>query len=508
MIAAFPFQSDQYYNQPSTTTNLMNIGNSNSGGTNLGDGLHQPLFRREIVSDQDIKDDGGGGLLVNDSSSEPSSPTIPLGGPIFPYPSIIPYRQVKRRRRLTEEETNVLISTFEDVQKPDADLRTRLAKQLKMSSRAVQVWFQNRRAKVKRDALESKNAAKMNRPKQLTLAPDYCQEKKITEFESMPSSSPVSSYASSPNDSNSKDDLSSQRMIRPINTQSIANISFALTSSNNKHSGENIQSSHYPQTVSNNNMNNENNRECDSAAGLLQQESYWNTSANFNTGNGNCLPSEQRLETSPLEVSSLSEQMLDSFYQGSSESYYWSNGQQEIFTSPAGLGVETPVGPNNTPIQNPASPSKFENLPSTISNDPPTHWFPSPNHHVILNNNQTAFEYHPFHNPILSAMPTNLSPSVWTTSFVTNVNQTENSEETGMQSLSIDLSCLQISAESNNLQNFSQENSLISPTTENPASESVTAKNNLTPQSPYPSGFDKENHAVDEEGETDGWDQW
>ncbi|RIB14028.1 homeobox domain-containing protein, partial [Gigaspora rosea] len=56
----------------------------------------------------------------------------------------------KRRRRLTEEETNVLISTFEKVQKPDAETRTRLATKLNMSSRAIQVWFQNRRAKVKR----------------------------------------------------------------------------------------------------------------------------------------------------------------------------------------------------------------------------------------------------------------------------------------------------------------------------------------------------------------------
>ncbi|RGB36438.1 homeobox domain-containing protein, partial [Rhizophagus diaphanus] len=55
-----------------------------------------------------------------------------------------------RRRRLTEEETNVLNSIFENLQKPDATTRAQLAQKLNMSSRAIQVWFQNRRAKVKR----------------------------------------------------------------------------------------------------------------------------------------------------------------------------------------------------------------------------------------------------------------------------------------------------------------------------------------------------------------------
>jgi hypothetical protein len=93
---------------------------------------------------------------------------------LYHYP--LPYRQVKRRRRLTEEETNILNNIFENVQKPDATTRAQLAQKLNMSSRAIQVWFQNRRAKVKRDALESKNAVKNNVPKKLTLAADYCPE--------------------------------------------------------------------------------------------------------------------------------------------------------------------------------------------------------------------------------------------------------------------------------------------------------------------------------------------
>ncbi|CAG8522278.1 6836_t:CDS:2 [Diversispora eburnea] len=117
------------------------------------------------------------------STSESPFPPSNFNGSnrIFHYRSIIPYRHVKRRRRLTEEETNILINTFEKVQKPDSELRSQLATQLNMSSRAIQVWFQNRRAKVKRDTLESKNASKMNKPKKLTLSTDYYREKKSVD---------------------------------------------------------------------------------------------------------------------------------------------------------------------------------------------------------------------------------------------------------------------------------------------------------------------------------------
>ncbi|CAH1764464.1 7633_t:CDS:2 [Entrophospora sp. SA101] len=55
-----------------------------------------------------------------------------------------------------------------------------------MSSRAIQVWFQNRRAKLKRDAMELKSAADSNRnskPKKLTLAVDYCKENHLNSVD-------------------------------------------------------------------------------------------------------------------------------------------------------------------------------------------------------------------------------------------------------------------------------------------------------------------------------------
>ncbi|CAM0136218.1 unnamed protein product [Umbelopsis sp. WA50703] len=64
-------------------------------------------------------------------------------------------RGVKRRRRLTQEETSLLNDIFERTSKPNALVRKMLAERLNMSPRTVQIWFQNRRAKVKKDGKTS-----------------------------------------------------------------------------------------------------------------------------------------------------------------------------------------------------------------------------------------------------------------------------------------------------------------------------------------------------------------
>ncbi|KAF8441623.1 hypothetical protein L210DRAFT_2083431 [Boletus edulis BED1] len=63
----------------------------------------------------------------------------------FPY---IP-NEVKHRKRTSRHQLKVLEDVFRKDTKPNAVLRKKLAAELDMSPRAVQVWFQNRRAKEK-----------------------------------------------------------------------------------------------------------------------------------------------------------------------------------------------------------------------------------------------------------------------------------------------------------------------------------------------------------------------
>jgi hypothetical protein len=55
----------------------------------------------------------------------------------------------RKRTRTTLNQLRVLEETFVDMPSPDSKLRKRLSEQLGMSERSIQIWFQNRRAKVK-----------------------------------------------------------------------------------------------------------------------------------------------------------------------------------------------------------------------------------------------------------------------------------------------------------------------------------------------------------------------
>lgn len=57
---------------------------------------------------------------------------------------------VKHRKRTTKTQLKVLEQTFETNIRPDANMRKKLGEQLGMTPRSVQVWFQNRRAKIKK----------------------------------------------------------------------------------------------------------------------------------------------------------------------------------------------------------------------------------------------------------------------------------------------------------------------------------------------------------------------
>jgi len=57
--------------------------------------------------------------------------------------------EIKHRRRTTKAQYKILERSFIENQKPSANIRRSLATKLDMTPRAVQVWFQNRRAKTK-----------------------------------------------------------------------------------------------------------------------------------------------------------------------------------------------------------------------------------------------------------------------------------------------------------------------------------------------------------------------
>lgn len=65
----------------------------------------------------------------------------------------------KKRKRVTEEQLTVLETIFATDKMPDQKLRLQLAQRLGMSSRRVQIWFQNKRAKLKKANANSPNSS-------------------------------------------------------------------------------------------------------------------------------------------------------------------------------------------------------------------------------------------------------------------------------------------------------------------------------------------------------------
>jgi len=74
--------------------------------------------------------------------------------------------KIKKRQRTTPEQLRILEEVYTKEKMPNQSLRENLGKQLGMTSRRVQIWFQNKRAKEKRmkndtlsrdDDLESKD---------------------------------------------------------------------------------------------------------------------------------------------------------------------------------------------------------------------------------------------------------------------------------------------------------------------------------------------------------------
>jgi len=104
-------------------------------------------------------------MLNKEQVSQTTTVQTRPAGPITvaPSPSVLGTTKVKKsrkgiksegnsnRRRVTPEQLAVLEREFECGMIPDLETRQRLANQLGFSERRVQVWFQNRRAKMKKD---------------------------------------------------------------------------------------------------------------------------------------------------------------------------------------------------------------------------------------------------------------------------------------------------------------------------------------------------------------------
>ncbi|CAE6446478.1 unnamed protein product [Rhizoctonia solani] len=114
--------------------------------------LHHPqphMAPRRRTDEDDMSED----QLSYLPGSGPGVPSEYGGLEYAPPPGFVtafwnPY-EVKHRRRTSRAQLGVLEREFDTDPKPNADKRRSLAAQLNMTPRAIQVWFQNRRAKIK-----------------------------------------------------------------------------------------------------------------------------------------------------------------------------------------------------------------------------------------------------------------------------------------------------------------------------------------------------------------------
>jgi hypothetical protein len=78
--------------------------------------------------------------------------------------------EVKHRRRTSRQQLKVLEKAFNENPKPHAAVRQALALKLNMTPRGVQVWFQNRRAKAKKQKTVEDNSSPESNPEGLTVS--------------------------------------------------------------------------------------------------------------------------------------------------------------------------------------------------------------------------------------------------------------------------------------------------------------------------------------------------
>ncbi|CEP10271.1 hypothetical protein [Parasitella parasitica] len=98
-----------------------------------------------------------------------------------------------KRKRITPEQFCLLTELFQQTDTPSHDSREVLAKKLNMTNREVQVWFQNRRAKVNRIRLQEQEEQIMNCTSDKKVKFNYWSSNHLPSYSSSSSSSMTSS---------------------------------------------------------------------------------------------------------------------------------------------------------------------------------------------------------------------------------------------------------------------------------------------------------------------------
>ncbi|KAK9728071.1 hypothetical protein K7432_001323 [Basidiobolus ranarum] len=83
----------------------------------------------------------------------------------------------KPRRRTNKEEQTILEEAFQVNHRPSSEIKEQLARQLNMSLRTVQIWFQNRRQSLKKKKYEP-----LIVPQELDMESKDCEQKKKRNF--------------------------------------------------------------------------------------------------------------------------------------------------------------------------------------------------------------------------------------------------------------------------------------------------------------------------------------
>ncbi|GAA5931679.1 homeobox domain-containing protein [Sporobolomyces koalae] len=104
----------------------------------------------------------------------------------------------KRRRRTTPTELAILEDEYRKKQRPDQPERAKIAQRLGMTNRAIQVWYQNRRQKDKKDSSSASSVAGSSSVASGDLASPKDLEGVTLSFSSSPARPPQASLYSLP----------------------------------------------------------------------------------------------------------------------------------------------------------------------------------------------------------------------------------------------------------------------------------------------------------------------